>query len=158
MRNSLLKSFAAMAACCVMLTLATPSSAQWRDRYRSGYGFYSRASVGQLIRRAEMSSNRFVWVFDRALDNSRLDQTMREERLNERARELEQQLNVVRQEFDRGGIVSVRSQVATALELSRRINTVMRNRQLDYAAERQWSILRSNLNGLARVYKLQQLG
>jgi len=139
-----------------MLILAAPSSAQYRDRER--WGQTSRWGIDRLIRQAENDSDRFVRVFDRALDNSRFDQTMREERLNERASALEQQLNVVRQEFNRGGFNSVRPEVQSALELARRINTVMRNRQFDYAAERQWMMLRSDLNRLARAFNLQQLG
>lgn len=156
MRNCLLKSFAAITACCVMLTLASPASAQWRGRDR--WGSFSRASIDRLIRQAENDSDRFVRVFDRALDNSRLDQTMREERLNERASALEQQLNVVRQEFERGGFNSVRPEVQNALDLARRINTVMSNRRFDYVAERQWTMLRSDLNRLARAFNVQPLG
>jgi hypothetical protein len=111
-----------------------------------------------LIRQAENDSNRFVAVFGRALDRSRFDDTFREERLNDRASELEQQLNVVRQQFESGGTnSSTRSEVATALNMSRRINQVMHNRQFDYAAERQWAMLRADLNRLARVFNLQQL-
>ena len=161
MRNYLLKSFSALAACCMVLALAAPGGAQWRVQWgdRSGFGYYSRASVGALIRRAENDSDRFVAVFDRALDDSRLDQTFREERLNQRARDLEQQLNIVRQEFDRGGdFNSIRSEVSTAIDRSQRINTVMRNRRFDYAAERQWWMLRNDLNRLARVFRLPQMG
>lgn len=156
MRNCLQKSFGVLVTCCLMVGLAGPASAQWGER--SGWGWSSRASIGRLIRQAENDSNRFVAVFGRALDRSRFDDTFREERLNDRASELEQQLNVVRQQFESGGTnSSTRSEVATALNMSRRINQVMHNRQFDYAAERQWSMLRADLNRLARVFNLPQL-
>jgi len=160
-----MKSFGAFAVCCVMLVLASAGSAQTRwsfsfgqdDRW-GGFGRYSRASIGSLIRRADFDSNRFVAVFDRALDDSRFDQTMREERLNERARDLEQQINVVRQEFENGGSYqSIRTEVAAALDRSRPINRVMQNQNFDYAAERQWMMLRSDLNRLASAFHLPQM-
>jgi hypothetical protein len=114
--------------------------------------------VDRLIRQAENRSDQFVMVFDRALDNSRFEGTIREDRLNERAQELEAQLNVVRQAFtNTRNDVEIRSQIFQALNLARGINNVMQNRRLDVRAERQWILLRSALNQLARVYDVPQL-
>jgi len=156
MRNSLLKSFAALAACCLVMALASPSFAQSRGSARSRG--YSRASVDRLIRQAENRSDQFVAIFDRSLDRSRFEGTIREDRLNERARELEMQLNIVRQEFNRAGnYYNIRSHVSNALSAAQGINTVMRNRRLNPVVERQWILLRSELNRLASVYNLRQL-
>ena len=154
MRNLTFKSLAALAVCCLTLAMTSPGFAQGRGYSRS----YTRVNVDRLIRQAENRSDQFVAIFDRALDRSRLEGTIREDRLNERALELERELNVVRQEFNRtGNHYSIRSHVANALNVSQGINTVMRNRRLHPVAERQWTLLRSDLNRLAAVYNLRQL-
>jgi len=79
--------------------VSTPAEAQYGRRYRNRG--YTKAQVEQIIRRLENQSDRFVRSFDRSLDNSRADGTMREDNLNQRARDLENSLDVLRQEFDR---------------------------------------------------------
>jgi hypothetical protein len=153
MRSNLMKSFGALTVCCMVLALASPSFAQWRGSSR-----YNRGQVDRLIRQAETRSNQFVAVFDRALDRSRLEGTIREDRLNEKASELEGRLNVVRQEFNNSNNHwAIRSQISSAMDAAQGINTVMRRRNLTPNAERQWSLLKSDLNRLATAYGLRQL-
>ena len=102
--------------------------------------------------------SQFVAIFDRALDRNRLEGTIREDRLNERAMQLERELNVVRREFNRtSNHYNVRSHIANALNVAQGINTVMRNRRLHPVAERLWMLLRSESNRLAAVYNLRLL-
>jgi hypothetical protein len=156
MLNLKLKSFAALTVCCLVLAVASPAFAQLRGPSRSRA--YARASVDRLIRQAENRSDQFVAIFDRALDRSRLEGTIREDRLNERAFQLERELNMVRQEFNRtSNHYNIRLHVANAINVAQSINTVMRNRRLDARVERQWLLLRSDLNRLAAVYNLRQL-
>jgi hypothetical protein len=109
-----------------------------------------------MIRQVEDRSDVFVRIFDRALDRSRLDNTRKEDRLNERALDLERQLNIVRQEFERTqNHQAVRSHIARALSIAEGINTVVRNRRLDPQVERQWMLLRSEMNRLAQVYNIR---
>ena len=139
--------------CCVVLAMAAPSFAQWRGSSR-----YNRGSIDRLIRQAESRSNQFVGVFDRALDRSRLEGTIREDRLNERAAELERQLNVARGELNRStNHWAIRSSISNAIEVGQAINNVMRRRNLPSNAERQWMLLRSDLNRLAAAYGLRQM-
>jgi hypothetical protein len=151
-----------MAVCCMMLTLASPSFAQWRGDSFGQWGGVnrgrSRVDVDRLIRQAENRSDQFVALFDRALDRSRLDGTIREDRLNVRAMDLERQLNIVRQQFNRtNNFMSIRYQIANAMNAAQGINNVMHNRRLDPVVERQWVFLRSDLNRLAAVYNVRQL-
>jgi Tfp pilus assembly protein FimT len=153
MRNSLKKSFGVLMMCCVVLALAAPSFAQWRGSNR-----YNRTSIDRLIRQAENRSNQFAAVFDRALDDTRLNGSIREDRLNDKARELQSRLTIARQEFDRSNNHwAIRSQISGAIDAGQSINTVMRRRNLTPAAERQWSMLKSELNRLASAYGLRQL-
>lgn len=144
--------------CCMAFALAAPTSAQWRR--------YSRPDIDRLVRQAEVQSNRFVRVveqtrdggfFERIFDRDRNDRA--EERVIEQARVLENQLDLIRQETDRTeNYFAVRSQVANTLMTARRINNIMGRRQLDNRAERQWTMLRADLNRLARAFGLAQLG
>lgn len=135
---------------------AIPAQAQYGRRSR-GRG-YTKAQVEQIIRRLENQSDRFVRSFDRSLDNSRVDGTMREDNLNQRARDLENALDVLRQEFDRTDrYQDTRSQVSSVLNIAEDINRAVRNRRLRGNTERLWSRVRSELNFLAAVYNLRQL-
>lgn len=136
--------------------MSIPAAAQYGSRSR-GRG-YSKAQVEQIIRRLENQSDRFVRSFDRSLDNSRADGTMREDNLNQRARDLENALDMLRQEFDRRDrYQDTRSQVSSVLNVAEDINRAVRNRRLRGNTERLWSRVRSELNTLASVYNLRQL-
>ena len=153
MRNSRFKSLAGLMACCLVLAVASPVFAQSRYRTR-GY----RVDVARLIQRAENRSDQFVRTFDVALDRSRFDGRIREDRLNERALQLERSLNLARQSMiGNYNHWYARTHIANAINVAHGINTVMRNRQLMPQAERQWMLLRTDLNRLAAVYNLRQL-
>ena len=164
MRRHFLRSLSLLAVGCAVLALATPGVAQW------GWGYSNRAQVGRLIRQAENRSNVFVAMVDRNSGDrfdreDRFDRYGRRDqiefagrRLNESARDLEQQLDAVSQAFDSGNSYRVRSDLDNALNTARRINITMQRRDLNVGVERQWSMLRFDLNRLARVYNLQQIG
>lgn len=136
--------------------VSTPAEAQYGRRYRDRG--YTKAQVEQIIRRLENQSDRFVRSFDRSLDNSRVNGTMREDNLNQRARDLENALDVLRQEFDRTDrYQDTRSQVSGVLSVAEDINRAVRYRRLRGNTERLWARVRSELNTLASVYNLRQL-
>ncbi|HXI88436.1 MAG TPA: hypothetical protein VNO24_00345 [Blastocatellia bacterium] len=80
-----------------------------------------------------------------------------QEGLSERARDLESQLNMVGGEFDQSSNYDRRSQVGTVLRVAESINNAMRYRRVDFDVQRQWSMVRYDLNRLARVYNLRQI-
>lgn len=120
---------------------------------------YSRAQIDRLIRNVEERVDRFVVQFDYALDNSRLNNTRREDNLNQRARDLEAATDELRREFDRNDSKRENSQeVRKCLNIASDINVAMRNRRLNAASERNWAVVRTELNALARAYNLPQIG
>lgn len=154
MRRSLFSFVTVLAVCSIALPSA--SLAQRRGPYRDGG--YTRADVNSLIRRVEESSDAFVKIFDDALDKSTMDGSRKEDRLNDRAKDLEKQLDQVREEFDRReDYRDVRENVSKALSAAEAINKAVRNRRLNYQVQRQWGLLRSELNRLGRVYNLRSL-
>lgn len=123
---------------------------------RWDYRRYRRNDVDATIRRCEESTDRWVKVFDEQLDNSVLNDSEREDRLNEKARELERALDRLRQDFNRRGESwwECRSSVADALLNARGINNSVRSRNYRPHTKRLWALLRSDLNRLAYYYGL----
>lgn len=156
MGKNISKVIMASIALFMLAAMSIPAEAQYNRRYR-GRG-YPKAQVEQIIRRLENQSDRFVRSFDRSLDNSRVDGTRREDNLNQRARDLENALDALRQEFDRTDrYQDTRTQVSGVLNVAEDINRAVRNRRLRGNTERLWSRVRTELNSLASVYNLRQL-
>ena len=156
MGKNISKVIMASIALLMVALMSIPAAAQYGRRAR-GRG-YTKAQVEQIIRRLENQSDRFVRSFDRSLDNSRADGTRREDNLNQRARDLENALDILRQEFDRTDrYEDTRSQVSSVLNVAEDINRAVRSRRLRGNTERLWSQVRSELNYLASVYNLRQL-
>jgi len=145
-----------------MLAFAVPASAQWQDRWDRDYRNSRFSNIERMIRQAENRSDQFVMALESRRNRGILQQifgeTERLGRLSNRAHELESQLNALRQEANRGAdFRDLRPGVINVLSLAEDINTTMHNRRLDPVVERQWAMLRANLNQLARVYNLRQL-
>ena len=152
MRKHLSKIFAALA---VALTLAPASASAQRGPRARGY---TKAEVDAVIHRVEDRSDAFVRLFDKSLDRSRLNGTRREDELNKQAKNLEKTLNDLRREFDRKeNYVDTRPEVRRALDAASDINRTMRRRRMGGETERQWALLREELNTLADVYELPGL-
>jgi len=161
MRNRLLKPFVALTTCCLMLVLAAPGFAQWRERERDRSPYGDRVNIDRLIRQAENRSDQFVAALEQRNNNGLIERIFGGDRLGAltaRAHELESQLNTIRQEsFGRGNDYDLRPSVRNALSIAEDINRSMQYRRLNPVIERQWSMLRSDLNMLARAYNLRQL-
>jgi hypothetical protein len=156
MRNRLMRSFVTLATSCLMLSLASPSVAQWRDQYPR------EINADRLIRQAETHSDQFVMSLERMRDRGFLERVFgggeRLGGLTARAHDLEREMNAIREaSYREGNFYEIRSRVANALSVAEDINRTMHYRRLNFEVERQWSMLRSDLNRLARAYNLRQL-
>ncbi|HLL16129.1 MAG TPA: hypothetical protein VK388_13785 [Pyrinomonadaceae bacterium] len=141
------------AAICLLLALSVQGQAQ----YRRGR-IDTRAEVERTIRRVENASDRFVRSFDNSLDRSRLDGRAREDRLNERAAELERELDILRQEFDRTDRYhDTRAQVSRVLSTAQGLNAGVMRRRFASNTEQHWAVVRRELNSLAEYYNLRGL-
>jgi hypothetical protein len=145
MRNQLLKSLCALLMGFALVALASPGLAQERRDW--GFRIQFGPDVERLVRQAENHASQLTAMLDQR----------GQEGLSERARDLESQLNMVRGEFDRSSNYDRRSQVATVLRVAESINNAMRYRRVDFDVQRQWSMVRNDLNRLARVYNLRQI-
>ena len=157
MRNKLSKLAVTLAvASFVVLSLATGAQAQRRFSPRERG--YTKAEVDAIIHRVEDRSADFIHPFDKALDRSRLNGSRREDELNAQAKRLKSSLEDLRREFDRHeNYRDTRPEVDRTLDIAADINKTMRRRRLDGDTERQWAMLRDELNTLADVYGLRGL-
>ncbi len=137
-------------------------NAQYRNRdnrrTERRWGNTNKRAVETLIKRVEQRTDAFVRQFDRALDNSRLDGTRREDRINERARELETATDELRREFDRGdSLAENRDEVQRCISIASQIDGVIRRGRVGSGVKNTWRNLRSELNALARVYNVRSI-
>jgi len=157
MRNNLSKLFIALAVVCTVCAIQADAGAQRRRQSPRARG-YTKAEVAVIITRVENRSDDFIKLFDKALDRSGLDGTKREDNLNERARNLEKSLDDLRREFDRKeSYIATRPEVSRTLNIANEIDKVMKRRRMGGETERQWTLLRLELNTLADVYNLKLL-
>ena len=141
-----------LAASFVTLTIAVIGQAQ--PRVARGR-VYTKGDVDRIIKRVEDSTDKFKKEFDKALDRSRLNNTNREDQLNQYAKDLEHATDDLRKQFDRTDKwIDNKEQVHECLSLASKINVAMRNRRLGPKVESRWNGLRYDLNTLADVYNL----
>ena len=144
MHSRILKSFCALLMCCTIGAISPVTMAQDRDW---GFRIQFGPDVERLVRQAENHTNQLA--------------SMLEERdrggLSERVRELESQLNMLNSDFNEDSNYGRRSQVSNVLRVAQSINNAMRYRRVDYDVQRQWAMVRSDLNRLARTYRLSML-
>lgn len=119
----------------------------------------NKAQVDRLIKNLETRVDRFVGQFNDSLDNSRLNNSRRENQLNRRARDLEVATDELRREFDRrDSWIENKDEVRRCLNIASDINVAMKNRKLGAATENNWKAVRAELNALAKVYGLPAVG
>lgn len=113
----------------------------------------SDLQVGSVLRRIENKSDTFRKNLDSALDRSRLDDTNREDNINEFVKHFEEATDDLRSKFD--GRTSVGLDVSNVLVRAARIDDFMRRNLRRYTvAQRNWSSLRADLNLLSSYYNV----
>jgi len=133
---------------------AATAEAQGRSYGRS----YTRVDVDRVIRRAEDRSDIFKKTVDRQLDHSRLNGSRTEDRINAQVKQLENAIDDLRSEFNRRDRwMDTRVSVERVIRQSDEVNSIMRRSRFNPQVEREWDLLRSDLNTLANVYNLRPL-
>lgn len=136
------------------LLMTAPTLAQGRHRGK----FYSKSDVDRIIKRVEDRSDAFQKMIDRNLDHSRLNGTRREDNINDQVKELERALDELRREFNRRDtFMETRREVQEVMREADEINALMRRVRFGANVEREWALVRSDLNKLAGVYELRLL-
>ena len=142
------------------LLAAVPAEAQRYPGSRPGSG--SAASRVQLITRVindcEDRTDDFRKSLRRALNDSRLDRTQGERELNRKADQLERALDRVGKSWNKDRDISkTRRYTREAIDAGRDIDKAVRVFRLNRDTERDWSVVRTQLNILARSFDLAEL-
>ncbi|HQU85350.1 MAG TPA: hypothetical protein PKY59_19575 [Pyrinomonadaceae bacterium] len=153
MRKVIKNSFIAAAMLFSVFMLISSAEAQNR---RAGY---TKAQIDRMINNLETRIDVFQRQFDRNLDRSRLDNSRREDVLNRKARNLEAATDELRREFNRRDRwIENKDEVRRCLNIASDINTAMRNNRFNWNIESNWKSVVYELNTLARVYNLPNVG
>jgi opacity protein-like surface antigen len=157
--------FSIFAAAALALCLPALAAAQWDrypdDRYpnrNGGYGRYDDRYVKDSVKRLDRLAKDFERDMDRALDQSRVDGTRRED-----------QINSVVHDFRRAA-GDLKSRVGNGRDLNRSYNEAQRvlsladqldrfgTRRLDSRTASEWSQIQGELRNISDIYGLGYRG
>jgi hypothetical protein len=157
MNSKILKLAASALTLLVAFGVSDSVNAQRRREARNR--MMTKAQVKAVIDRVENRVDNFVKNYDRSLDRSRLNDTNGEDRLNNRARDLESATDELAREFDRRDTwAENRDEVRKCLNIASDIDRNMRNRKLGRETEQNWANVRFELNTLADIYNMPKVG
>jgi len=149
-----MKIFNKTMAGALLLMVASASSGMGQTR---DVVIYTKTDVRDIVQRMERHSNDFRKHFEKALDRSALDDTDREDRLRRWTQDLEDMLDHLKKDQGKGQIRDMEQRVNTLLAIAAGINRIMLYRRFDADTDRDWQLLRSDLNALAITYDLPTL-
>lgn len=128
-----------------------------RDDRRNNdrYGNYDQRRLRESVKRLDNLSGDFKRHLDSALDRSRYDDSRREDRINDVAKEFRNATDNLKDRYDDGRNLNRSSgEARRVLQLGGRIDGFMRRNQLDGRVESDWSRIRQELNVVAYAYGL----
>ena len=111
-----------------------------------------REDVKRLLKRLEENTDRFSKSLDSALDRSALNGTKAEDEINGYVHQFEEATDRLKDRYeDQGAAPGAAREV---LSRGQAIDRFMRRNRLGGKAESDWQIVRSDLNLLARTYRI----
>jgi H2-forming N5,N10-methylenetetrahydromethanopterin dehydrogenase-like enzyme len=117
--------------------------------YQSPYRLNDK-QVEKIIHNIEKNAERFRDGLDKALDDSRLNGTEREDEVNARVKEFEEATKRLHENFDNRR--SAAGDVQNVLDRATRIDEFMYRNRLGGRAESDWARIKSELDRLAHAY------
>ena len=115
-------------------------------------------NISRVIADCEGRTNEFRRSLRMALDRSALNNSRREDELNRDASRLEQAMNRVRESWNlEHNPPRTRRSVGDAIAVGQNINRTMIRRRLNPDVQRQWDIVRAELNRLAEAFELPRV-
>lgn len=123
----------------------------WAGVLTSAYRVNDK-QVENLLERIERNADRFRKSLDSALDRSRLDDTNREDNINQFVKDFEAATNHLEDRF--GKKQSASSDVEEVLNRAMLIDNFMRRHRLASRAQNDWDMLRRDLDELALAYQV----
>jgi hypothetical protein len=114
----------------------------------------NQVQTQQLLRRLETNAERFRLSLSQALDQSRMDNTRREENINTVLDDFNHVVDHVRERYDQQQLAA--ADVEALLARASRLDRFMTNRsnRLSVRAQNDWALLRTDLDQLAGMYNV----
>lgn len=134
------------AAIAILLTLNIATFAQ-TTIYRA-----NDRQMQTLLNRIESRTNTFRETIYKALDNSNINGTNREDSLNSYVKNFENATDALKNNFSNRR--STVNDVQDVLNRAVFINSFMRNNQVSRNSQNQWNLVRKDLNTLANYYRV----
>jgi hypothetical protein len=120
----------------------------------------TRSDVGAVVNRLAKSSGQFKEAFENAVSHSSIDGTRLEANAKHRADDLhgaaKRLADVFHDKRDKNN-PAVRNQADKTIAAASEVNRVMLDHRFTDRLQRDWDLLRSDLNALAKVYDLSPL-
>ena len=142
----------------MLLSLAVQPVAIGQDANRAEV--YSKTDVGDLVQRVARRSGTFREEFNKAVEHSLLDGTKLEERAKHRADDLYASAKKLKDVYgdkrDKNN-PAVRDEVDKTLAAASEVKRVAESHRFTDKVQREWDLLKSDLNALAEVYDLPPL-
>jgi hypothetical protein len=114
---------------------------------------YDQRRVRDSVKRLKDLSGDFKRHLDSALDHSRYDDSNREDRINDVARDFHDAADTLKDRADDGRNLNRSSgEARRVLQLGSRLNSFMERNQLDGRVESEWSRIRQELRLIADAY------
>jgi spermidine/putrescine-binding protein len=120
----------------------------------------TKSDIGTVVDRIERSSGQFKEEFDNAVNHSTMDDSHMEAAAKRRADELHdasKKLGDVFHDKKDKNNPAVRDQADKTLASASELNRVMLSHRFTDKVQRDWFLLRSDLNALAKMYDLRPL-
>jgi hypothetical protein len=142
----------------ILLSLASQPAATAQDANRAEV--YGKTDVGDVVQRVARRAASFREEFNRAVEHSLLDGTKLEDRAKHRADDLHAAANKLKDVYgdkrDKNN-PAVRDQVDKTLAAASDVNGVVEGHRFTDKVQREWDLLKGDLNSLAGVYDLPPL-
>ena len=108
--------------------------------------------IAEILVRIDQRTARFQNIVQQAVNQSRLDNTQKEQRIDRLTTEFQQAVRQLRDRQNRRQATT--SDIEMLLEQASRIDSFMQRFQLSAAAESEWKMLRTDLESLAGAYNV----
>lgn len=144
-----------IATALIALCLPVLASAQGYDPYgrNNGYGRYDSRYLRDAARRVNDRSKDFQRHLDSALDHSRYDDTRREDRINETARDFRNAADNFKDSIGDGrNLNRSANEARRLLQLGAQIDRFVSRIRLDSRTASDWSQIRQDLRLIADAY------
>lgn len=146
-----------------LIALCLPAIAAAQGRYdpyggnygrdNDRYGYYDQRRLRDSVRRLDNLSDDFQRHLDSALDRSRYDDSQREDRINDVAKDFENATDNLKDRYDDGKNLNRSSgEARRVLQLGSVLNAFMVRNRLGGRAESEWARIRQELNVVANAY------